>query len=44
MVGKTIHIRNLDEEDLSSIGNIEERVTGVARLSCHEKEFSHTIL
>lgn len=44
MVEKTIHIRNLDQEDLLSIVNIEERVTGVASLSCHENEFSHTIL
>lgn len=34
---KTIHIRNLDKGDLSSIVNIEERVTGVARPDYWEK-------
>lgn len=31
MVEKTVHIRNLEKSDLSSIVNIEERVVGVAR-------------
>ena len=34
---KTIHIRNLDKDDLSSIANIEERLTGVARPGYWEK-------
>lgn len=34
---KDIHIRNLEKDDLPSIVNIEERVTGVARKSYWEK-------
>jgi len=34
---KTIHIRNLEKEDLASIVNIEEKVTGVARPGYWEK-------
>lgn len=34
---KAIHIRNLDKADLSSIVNIEERVTGLARRDYWEK-------
>lgn len=34
---KTIHIRNLAKADLSSIVNIEERVTGLARPDYWEK-------
>ncbi len=34
---KPIHIRNLDKSDLSSIVNIEERLTGVARRDYWEK-------
>ncbi len=37
MMEKTIHIRNLDKDDLRSIVNIEERVTGVARQDYWEK-------
>lgn len=37
MAQKPILIRNLDKEDLSSIVNIEERVTGVARPDYWEK-------
>lgn len=34
---KTIHIRNLDKNDLSPIVNMEERVTGIARPNYWEK-------
>jgi ribosomal protein S18 acetylase RimI-like enzyme len=34
---RPIHIRNLDKTDLSSIVNIEERVTGLARRDYWEK-------
>lgn len=34
---KTIHIRNLEKDDLSAIVNIEERLTGVARRDYWEK-------
>lgn len=34
---KSIHIRNLEKTDLSSIVNIEERLTGVARSGYWEK-------
>ncbi|MFQ5903529.1 MAG: GNAT family N-acetyltransferase [Candidatus Binatia bacterium] len=34
---KTIHIRNLDKSDLSSIVDIEERATGAARSDYWEK-------
>jgi ribosomal protein S18 acetylase RimI-like enzyme len=37
MMEKPIHIRNLDKEDLKSIVDIEERVTGVARPDYWEK-------
>jgi len=36
-MGKGIHIRNLDKDDLSSIVDIEERLTGVARRDYWEK-------
>ena len=34
---KTIHIRNLEKDDLWAIVNMEERVTGVARKNYWEK-------
>jgi ribosomal protein S18 acetylase RimI-like enzyme len=34
---KSIHIRNLEKDDLSAIVNMEERVTGVARKNYWEK-------
>ncbi len=45
MVEKTIRLRNLDKDDLPSIINIEERVTGVARPDYWEKriEFAEAI-
>jgi len=37
MMGKTTRLRNLEKQDLPSIINIEERVTGVARQDYWEK-------
>ena len=37
-MGNNIHIRYLDKADLGSIVNIEERVTGAARLAYWEKK------
>ena len=36
-MGNKVYVRNLDKDDLSSIVNIEERVTGIARRDYWEK-------